>query len=92
MLIFNEFTVSLYLYASLCLTDFMGENSVREDLGWFLLYLVAGTVFVNFVKGIFSVQWRRYYFKIKQKCSRAKKYVAKEDAFTVVKDPAEQRS
>ena len=31
-----EVSVSIYLYVLLSLTDFMGENAVREELGWVL--------------------------------------------------------
>ena len=49
---FNEYMVAVYLYLMLCLTDFYGENPVREGLGYALMGLVAFTVGVNLVKVI----------------------------------------
>ena len=42
-----EISVSLYLYAQLALTDFMGENTLRDSLGWFLACLIISVVAVN---------------------------------------------
>jgi hypothetical protein len=32
------------------LTDFHGENTLREEIGWALLALVCGTVLINMIK------------------------------------------
>jgi len=38
-----EVGISIYLYVLLSLTDFMGENTVREELGW-VLTILTGTI------------------------------------------------
>jgi hypothetical protein len=43
-----EFSVSIYLYILISLTDFMGENTLREELGWVLTILTVSIVAVNF--------------------------------------------
>ena len=48
--LFNEIMVSFYLYLMMGLTDFYGENSPRNEIGWALLFLVMFTVGVNLVK------------------------------------------
>jgi hypothetical protein len=35
---FNELMVSVYLYIMICLTDFIGENPLRDELGYVLLF------------------------------------------------------
>jgi hypothetical protein len=42
-----EVSISIYLYALLSLTDFMGENTVREELGWVLTILTGSIVAMN---------------------------------------------
>jgi hypothetical protein len=42
-----EVSVSIYLYVLLSLTDFMGENTVRENLGWVLTILTGSIVALN---------------------------------------------
>jgi hypothetical protein len=42
-----EFSVSIYLYGLLSLTDFMGENTLREEIGWFLVILTITIVSIN---------------------------------------------
>jgi hypothetical protein len=42
-----EFSVSIYLYALLSLTDFMGENALREEIGWLLVLLTLTIVAIN---------------------------------------------
>ena len=44
--------VSVYLYLMMSLTDFHGENPLRSEIGYVLLYLVIFTVLVNFIKAI----------------------------------------
>jgi uncharacterized membrane protein YGL010W len=50
-----EISVSLYLYAQLALTDFMGENTLRDSLGWFLACLIITVVAVNLLVLCFKV-------------------------------------
>ena len=54
MALFNEVSVSLYLYVMILLTDSMGEtsSSLRESFGWALTILLFSTVLINFVKAI----------------------------------------
>ena len=47
MNLFIEFAVSIYLYAQLGLTDFMGHNELREELGWVQACLIIGVVAIN---------------------------------------------
>ena len=61
-----EISVSIYLYVLLSLTDFMGENTVREDLGWFLTILTGIVVAINFLLLIWKSFWRAVTF-IKQR-------------------------
>ena len=42
-----EFSVSIYLYALLSLTNFMGENTIREEIGWFLVIFTVTIVAIN---------------------------------------------
>jgi peptidoglycan/LPS O-acetylase OafA/YrhL len=42
-----EISVSIYLYVLLSLTDFMGDNTVRDELGWALTILTGIVVAVN---------------------------------------------
>jgi hypothetical protein len=42
-----EASVSIYLYALISLTDFMGENTQREEIGWFLAILTGAIVAMN---------------------------------------------
>jgi hypothetical protein len=44
--------VSVYLYLMMSLTDFHGENPLRSEIGYVLLYLVIFTVLVNFIKAM----------------------------------------
>ena len=50
-----EICVSLYLYAQIALTDFMGENTLREPLGWFLACLIISVVAINLLVLCFTV-------------------------------------
>ena len=49
MTFFIEVSVSIYLYALLSLTDYMGENTLRIELGWVLALLTAIVVGINFI-------------------------------------------
>ena len=42
-----EITVSIYLYVLLSLTDFMGRNTLRDELGWYLTILTGCIVAIN---------------------------------------------
>jgi hypothetical protein len=42
-----ELSISIYLYALLSLTDYMGENKLRTELGWVLALLTAIVVGLN---------------------------------------------
>jgi hypothetical protein len=44
-----ELSVSIYLYVLLSLTDFMGENTLRDNLGWALTLLTGSIVTINFL-------------------------------------------
>lgn len=48
--IFNEIMTSFYLYMTLILTDFNGENPMRDRIGFSLLILMICAVLVNLVK------------------------------------------
>jgi hypothetical protein len=47
MNLFIEICVSFYLYAQLALTDFLGDNTLRDSLGWFLACLIISVVAIN---------------------------------------------
>ena len=42
-----EASVSIYLYGLLSLTDFMGVNALREEIGWLLAVLTGTLVAIN---------------------------------------------
>jgi hypothetical protein len=50
-----EATISIYLYVLLSLTNFMGENTLREELGWILSILIGIIVAINV--SIFFWKW-----------------------------------
>jgi len=50
--LFNEVCVTIYLYIMLCLTDFQGQNNLREEQGWALIILLGTVILVNLVKAI----------------------------------------
>ncbi len=57
MAIFNELAASAYIYIMLLLTDFWGENDLRDSVGWALLVFLIIVVSINFLKvlKIFSI-------------------------------------
>jgi hypothetical protein len=61
-----EVSVSIYLYVLLSLTDFMGENTMREELGWVLTILTGTIVAVNVSIFFWKSLWRAFTF-IKQR-------------------------
>jgi hypothetical protein len=42
-----EASVSIYLYGFLSLTDYMGENTQKEEMGWLLAILTGTIVAIN---------------------------------------------
>ena len=52
MSLFNEIAVSLYLYIMLALTEFSGENPLRDELGWSLFILISFTILFNLLKAL----------------------------------------
>ena len=67
--------VSVYLYLMMSLTDFHGENPLRSEIGYVLLYLVIFTVVVNFFKALWinivSFQFvKKLLYKLKRRPTR----------------------
>jgi hypothetical protein len=52
-----EVSISIYLYVLLSLTDFMGKNTVREELGWVLTILTGTIVTIN----VFLFFWKSFW-------------------------------
>ena len=48
--LFNEFMNMLYLYTNMMLTDFHGEDSMRNQFGSCLVVILGVTVAVNFFR------------------------------------------
>lgn len=48
--LFNEVAATVYLYIMMLLTDFWGENTLRDTVGWGLLVFLSVVVLVNFAK------------------------------------------
>ena len=57
-----EVSVSIYLYVLLSLTDFMGENAVREELGWALALLTGTILAINCLIFFFKSFWRAFVY------------------------------
>ena len=53
-----EISISIYLYVLLSLTDFMGENTLREELGWVLTILTGTIVAINVSIFFWRSFWR----------------------------------
>jgi hypothetical protein len=53
-----EISVSIYLYVLLSLTDFMAENTGREELGWALTILTGTIVAINVLIFFWKSFWR----------------------------------
>jgi hypothetical protein len=53
-----EISVSIYLYVLLSLTDFMGENTLRDELGWTLAIVTGGIVAINVLFFFWKTFWR----------------------------------
>ena len=52
-----EVSVSIYLYVLLLLTDFMGENKFREEIGWVLVIITGSIVAINVLVFIWRIIW-----------------------------------
>ena len=52
MAIFNEIAASAYLYIMLLLTDFWGESTIRNEIGWGLFFFLGFVVCVNVLKAL----------------------------------------
>jgi hypothetical protein len=55
-----EIGISIYLYVLLSLTDFMGENTVREELGWVLTILAGSIVAINVLLFFWKSFWKAF--------------------------------
>ena len=53
-----EVSISIYLYVLLSLTDFIGENKLREELGWVLTILTGAVVAINVLNFFWKSFWR----------------------------------
>ena len=67
MAMFNELAASVYLYIMMLLTDFWGENTLRDKVGWGLLFFLSVVVLFNLAK----VFWGFFYWV----SSKVKKYI-----------------
>ena len=56
MTLMIECSVSIYLYSLLTLTDYMGENLLRIELGWVLVILTGAIAGIN----VSLFLWRCY--------------------------------
>lgn len=54
MSLFYEFANSIYLYILLCLTDFQGENRMRDAQGMGLLIVLSIVVSINFARSVIA--------------------------------------
>ena len=71
--------VSVYLYLMMSLTDFHGENPLRSEIGYVLLYLVIFTVLVNFIKAVWtSIMGLKIMKKMLAKSKRRKTEIEKD--------------
>jgi hypothetical protein len=57
-----EVSVSIYLYALLSLTDYMGESTLRIELGWVLALLTAIVVGINFIVFLWKISCKAVTF------------------------------
>ena len=62
MTFFIEVGVSIYLYALLSLTDYMGENTLRTELGWALALLTAIVVGINVLMFLWKISCKAVTF------------------------------
>ena len=54
MALFNELAASVYLYIMMLLTDFWGDNTLRDKVGWGLLVFLSVVVLVNLAKVLWA--------------------------------------
>lgn len=85
MTLMIEVSVSIYLYALLSLTDYMGENTLRIELGWVLALLTAIVVGINFIVFLWKISCRAVTF-IKLALPR---YLSKHKRTVSIKPPAD---
>jgi hypothetical protein len=57
-----EVSVSVYLYALISLTDYMGENTLRIEIGWVLALLTAIVVGINVILFLLRISCRAIKF------------------------------
>jgi hypothetical protein len=57
-----EVSVSIHLYVLLLLTDFMGENKLRNEYGWVLSILTGTVVAINVLIFFWKTFWRAVTF------------------------------
>ena len=50
MSLFNELMASAYLLGLFALTDFMGRNELKIEIGLGMLFLVTFTIAINIIK------------------------------------------
>jgi hypothetical protein len=75
--------VSVYLYLMMSLTDFHGENPLRSEIGYVLLYLVIFTVLVNFIKAVWtSIIGLKFMKKMLVKSKRRKTEITKDQSLS----------
>ena len=58
MAVMIEASISIYLYALISLTDFMGENTLREELGWVLAMLTGIVIGMNVLLFVCKISCR----------------------------------
>ena len=76
MAVFNEIAAALYLYIMMLLTDFWGENDLRNEVGWALLFFLIFVVTVNLTKVFASfISWLKAKIKKYRNILQSKKTV-----------------
>ncbi len=72
MSVINEIANSVYIYMLILLTDFMGDTGIREQIGWSLMILIGGVVFINLMKVLSKIPsaYKKLIRKIKDRCSK----------------------
>jgi hypothetical protein len=48
--VFNEFTVQIYIYLMIALSEYSGMNHYREELGFGLVAIILVSLAINFLK------------------------------------------
>jgi hypothetical protein len=62
MAVLIEASISIYLYALLSLTDFMGENNLRIEQGWVLVMLTGIVIGTNVLLFLWKILCRAIIF------------------------------